>query len=128
MIFVFLLSFSVFLWISCDDNNNSTNSDNNNAPVIDSITSNPDTFYAYNSTTIIVYAEDPDGDNLSYNWEAHSTGSWLTAVTGGANTMEFSNCCEVNESKSGVVLAIVSDGNGGETRDSITVWVLPTGK
>ena len=46
-----------------------------------------------------------------------------TGVAG--NTIEVTNCCAVTEVVSDIVVAIVSDGNGGEVRDSIDIWIAP---
>jgi len=119
---------STLLWYGCsddDDVTNSNNDPNNQAPVIDSIIAIPDTITAFTSSMVTVYAHDPDSGSLSYSWEAHSTGSWLTAISGSGNFKEFGSCCSTSEIKSGEVVAIVSDNQGGETRDSVTVWIKP---
>jgi hypothetical protein len=127
MFFMMLIVACGIGWIGCGEDSKGTDPDNL-PPVILSITAVPDTFYAYQLTTVMVIAEDPDDDNLNYSWEAHSHGSWLSPVSGGANAMSFTNCCAISEPRSGVVLSIVDDGRGGEVRDSITVWVIPEGK
>jgi hypothetical protein len=119
----------VFMWFGCgDDDDKSTNSNSNptnQAPVIDSITASNDTIDWFMSTMVIVYAHDPDSGSLSYGWEAHSTGSWLTAISGSGNIKQFGSCCDASYIKSGEVVAIVSDNQGGTTKDSITIWLKP---
>jgi hypothetical protein len=95
----------------------------NRPPVISSLVADPDTFYSYQFTTVTVTATDPDGDKLEYLWE--STESWLTAMPSQGNSVQLTNCCPLEEIKSAEVIAIVRDGRGGETRDSVTVCACP---
>ncbi len=97
----------------------------NHAPIIHSMTAEPDTFVANNSILITVDAEDSDGDPLHYDW---GTGvDWLLPVSSEANKLRLSNCCEILEMRTAVIAAIVTDGRGGSARDSIRIWVVPAG-
>jgi len=109
---------------SCGKDDKTTDPQNSN-PVITSLTADPDTFYAGSSSIITVIADDPDGDVLSYYWEAH--GSHLMPMPSGSNTMELTNCCPIAQPESAVVLSVVEDGRGGEARDSIELWIFPSG-
>lgn len=117
-----LVALAITIWLGCGKDDAPTDP-HNNPPVITSLTADPDTFYMGNSTIITVTANDPDGDALNYNWEAH--GQDLLPIGGESNTIEFTNCCPVFEPAMAVILSIVDDGRGGETSDSIDVWILP---
>jgi hypothetical protein len=108
--------------LGCDKGKKVTNP-RNQPPVISSITADPDSFIMGNSTTITVNASDPDSDALNYRWEAH--GQELLPIPSGSNTLMLTNCCPIFEITSAVVLSVIDDGNGGEARDSIRVWILP---
>jgi len=120
-----LLVLGLATMICCgDDDDNGTGSDNN-PPTITLITANPDTFVADHMTTITVTADDPDNDPLQYTWDIDEGGYLVISAT--ANMLEMTNCCVVSQTDSTMVHAIVSDGNGGQARDSIRVWVVPGG-
>ena len=108
-------------WVGCSKDK-STNS-GNHPPTILSIVADPDTFVANYSTQITVMAQDPDGDQLHYNWEANA--AWLLPLPGGGNKLMLTNCCEITEMKTTMVVAIVDDSRGGSIRDSIRIWVIP---
>ncbi len=97
----------------------------NHAPIINSMTAEPDTFVANNSILITVDAEDSDGDQLHYDWETGA--DWLLPVSSEANKLRLSNCCEILELRTAVIAATVTDGQGGSARDSIRIWVVPAG-
>jgi len=120
MLFIMLLLISA----GCSDDDTATNPDNN-SPVISSVTAEPDTFTAGNSTTITAVATDPDGDPLTYAWEAR--GSIFLPIPGGGNTLEITNCCSIDALRGEYVIAVVHDDRGGVTLDSVKVWVRPAG-
>jgi hypothetical protein len=112
----------IVLILGCSDDD-TVNDPNNQAPTIQAMTAEPDTFVADDLSTITVSATDPDGDPLTYSWEVHEA-SFMGLPSGG-HILEVTNCCHVEDTVTGVVLAIVSDDRGGETRDSVQVWVIP---
>ncbi len=115
---------AAILWVGCgDDDDDTSTGPQNQSPVIQAITANPDTFVAYEYTTITVIASDADGDNLSYTWNPRQ--SWMTPIPSGGNALSLTNCCEITTPTVGVVVAVVSDGRGGEARDSVEVCVVP---
>jgi hypothetical protein len=117
-----ILIIAVF-WSGCGKDDKATDPQNR-PPTITSLTAEPDTFHVNESTIITVIASDPDGDALNYNWEAH--GEDLLPMPGEEpNTMELIICCPILEPRTAMVLSIVDDGRGGETSDSVQVWVLP---
>ncbi|MCP4566617.1 MAG: hypothetical protein GY841_03430 [FCB group bacterium] len=120
--YILLLFIGLIVWIGCGDDDDNIVDPNNQAPIIESLTAEPDTFVADYSSLITVTASDPDGDNLQYNWVTDSSGF---AGTPSGNTLTLTNCCIVHIPKSTWVHAIVSDNRGGEARDSIKVWVTP---
>ena len=110
--------------VGCGDDDKNVNPDNN-PPVIVSVTANPDTIFANQSTTVAVVANDPDGDDLHCSWEVH--GLEMQAISGTNTSVELQPGCDCLEDPADVqVLAIVTDGNGGEARDSAKVVVLPS--
>lgn len=117
-----LVALAIVIWLGCGKDDAPTDPQNH-PPVITSITADPDTFYADGSTIITVIAEDPEGDPLNYNWEAH--GQDLLPMPSDSNTIELTTCCPIFEPATAVVLSIVDDGRDGEDRDSIQVWILP---
>lgn len=121
-IMLLFASLAAFMAFGCGDDDTGTDP-NNHAPNILSITAEPDTFHAGDSTVITVTAEDPDGDGLHYAWDTHET--WMIALPGSGNPLVLSNCCPITELRSGYVVAIVTDGRGGGARDSIQIWILP---
>lgn len=93
----------------------------NAPPNITSLTANPDSIFVNQLSNLTCTADDPDNDNLNYNWQAlagtiNGTGS---TVTWNAPSSEgtYTITCQVD------------DGNGGEDIDSINIVVeqqLPT--
>lgn len=96
----------------------------NNAPVINTLRATSDTFVADNTDTIIIEASDPDGDGLTYQWEAHGS-SFM--VLGGGASIQVTNCCPITTPATTFVVATVSDGRGGQATDSVEVCVIPSG-
>jgi len=119
------LLLTALLWTSCGDDDDSSTNSQNQPPIIRSLTAAPDTFYAGQITTITVDAEDPEGDPLSYEWEADQ--SWLLVISSASNTLDLTNCCPIDSSKTTFVHSIVSDDHSGQARDSVQIWVLPIG-
>ena len=115
---------AVIAWSGCEDEDKGTDPQNH-PPVITSIEADPDTFYAEDTTTITVIADDADGDALSYAWE---TGvSWLMPVFGQDNVLGLTNCCPIIEPGTTYIVATVSDDRGGQAHDSVQIWILPAG-
>ena len=110
-------------WLSCSEDKKGTDP-NNSPPVIQSMTADPDTFYAGpgHYTTVTVMATDPDGDVLQYQWEARK----LERKGGQGNTVMLEACdCEISVPTNDIVIATVRDGRGGEALDSVSVHILP---
>jgi hypothetical protein len=90
----------------------------NNAPVISSLSATPDTVESKETSTITCVANDPDGDDLTFDWSADAgsiqgSGSsvrWLAPDFTG----QFSVTCAVD------------DGNGSSDTRSITITVVET--
>ena len=111
-------------WLSCSEDKKGTDP-NNSPPVIQSITADPDTFYAGHYTTVTVMATDPDGDILQYQWEARR----LDGIGGQGNTIMLEACaCNFSEPSDVIVIATVLDGRGGEALDSVSVHILLSGE
>ncbi len=123
---LFSLILAMALWLGCGDNDKKAVNPGNHPPVIDSVIADPDTFVSNSLTTITVTAHDPDDDALSYTWDTR--GSWILPVTGAGNILQVTNCCPITEVTSGYVIAIVTDANSTSSRDSVCIWVTPTGK
>ena len=118
-----LLAIGLVVSFGCGDDDNGVNS-NNNPPVILSLTAVPDTIYASQSTVVTVEAEDPDGDDLQCGWEVH--GLEMQPLSGTANSVELKPGCDCVEEITDVqILAIVTDSQDGQTRDSVLLVVLP---
>jgi hypothetical protein len=117
-----VLALSLAVWPGCKGDDKPTDPQNH-APLITSLTADPDTFVMEQSSTITVVASDLDNDALGYTWEA--PGEKLQPIGGEANTLRVSNCCPIFDTTIALVIAIVDDGRGGEARDSIEVCILP---
>jgi hypothetical protein len=76
----------------------------NKKPIISSIIHSPDNVYLGDTCTIIVYASDPDGDNLTYNWSC-PTGEIYSG--NGTNTIDW---ITPNTAGTYVITVDVSDG------------------
>jgi len=120
-----LIIVSAALCVACDVDLLLFTGAANQPPVISAIDAEPDTFYAEHVTRITVTASDPDGDNLTYEWDPNA--SWLLPMSSAGNSIDLTNCCHIDAMQTTFVHSIVSDGRGGQDRDSIQIWVLPAG-
>ena len=92
----------------------------NQSPVISNLTASVETVAPSGFTLISCVAQDPDGDGLSYTWEAN----------GGTISGEGASVTWVAPATSGVFYTItvrVSDGRGGQETGEVTVDVLIAG-
>ena len=102
---------SLFIFLGCED----STEPKNEPPIITSLTASPDGVEAGGSSTLTCVANDPDGDNLSFNWESaygsiNGNGSIVT-WTAPSSEGSYSVSCQVD------------DGNGGQDIDSINIIV-----
>jgi len=123
---VILATISAMLWVACGDDDDSPTGPINRPPVISALDAQPDTFFAEQIFSITVTASDPDGDNLTYEWDPNA--SWLMPVSTTGSSIDLTNCCHISAMQTTFVHSIVSDGRGGQDRDSIQIWVLPAGR
>ena len=119
-----LFVLGVVISLGCGSDDKVTDSQNN-PPLIISVTADPATFHALvETTTITVIAQDPDSDTLRYGWD---WASWLPIglVPGEGNIRKLTNCCQIQDSVIAWVKSIVTDGRGGEARDSVWICIKP---
>ena len=90
----------------------------NKPPEITSLTSSAISLVPGGNCTITCTASDPDGDTLTYEWEA-SDG----AISGGGSTVTWIAPAALG---SYIITVNVSDGKGDPVSDSITIPVLNT--
>ena len=88
----------------------------NRAPVINTISASPNPVTPGGLMAIAVTASDPDGDMLSYTWQASN--GWLIAT--GQGTSAVTVTAPTQYGVSGTVTVIVDDGHG----DAVN-WALP---
>jgi hypothetical protein len=120
---IVLIAIGLVVPFGCGDDNGAN--PDNNPPVILSVTADPDTIYANQSTWVTVVAEDPDGDELYCSWDVH--GLEMQGVSGTDRSIELQPGCDCLEEVTDVqILAIVTDSQQGQTRDSVKVVVLPS--
>jgi hypothetical protein len=96
----------------CSKNGNPVINSNNSAPIIQSVTFNPDTVIAGKSCLVQCIAVDPDSDNLSYHWESVGT----MAGSGSKRIFSPGACCGAPW-----LVITVEDGKGGITDSAVTV-------
>ncbi len=118
---VLIMALGLASLLACSDD--TVNDPDNQAPTIQALTAEPDTFVADDLSRITVTATDSDGDKLTYTWEVH--GASFMGLQSGGFILEVTNCCHIEDTVTGVILAIVSDDRGGEARDSVEVCVVP---
>ncbi len=99
-----------FLAGCSEDEGNGTGSDGNRAPVISSLTANPDSVSVDldSSSTLSVSASDPDGDAIDYFWTA-SAGSF------DVDTLPTATWTAPDEAMQSFVTVEVSDGSKSAT-------------
>ncbi|MEW5924292.1 MAG: hypothetical protein AB1746_09915 [Candidatus Zixiibacteriota bacterium] len=120
---ILLIIIAGLFWAGCGgDDDNAVNSDNH-APVILSMSADPDTMASNGTITITAEAEDSDGDSLSYSWEADE--SWLAPLSSFSNMIILINCCPMDAMDSAWVIAMVTDIHGAKDTDSIKIWITP---
>lgn len=90
----------------------------NRAPVIVSLNSERDGIMPGGSTTITCIANDPDGDTVRYSFNA-ADGS----VSGSGNKVSW---VAPNSAGDIGITCVVSDGKGGESKQTVVVRVVPT--
>ena len=90
----------------------------NRAPAITSLTASPVNVIPGGSTMITCVASDPDGDMVRYSWSA-ADGS----ISGTGNRISW-----ISPNKNGdiSIICTVSDGKGGEAKQTILVNVSPS--
>ena len=113
-----LLAALLVLPLGCGDDN-STNSTQNRAPVINSVTASPSTVNPGGTSTVTVSASDPDGDVLTYTFNAA-----FGSVTPSGNTATWT--LPTNPSPY-TITATVSDGKASVQGEAgVTVIPPPT--
>lgn len=91
----------------------------NHPPVIESLTAEWDRLKRASNTPITCLASDPDDDELSYTWLANGGN-----ITGEGDTVTW---VAPNDYGTYTITVIVTDGRGGEVRDSIDIIVCSCG-
>lgn len=92
----------------------------NHPPVISSLTADPSSVVVAETSTLTCVASDPDGDNLTYTWDA--TAGLITGT--GASVIWTSPNTEGTYS----VSCTVDDGNGGQDIESVNIIVTSDGQ
>jgi hypothetical protein len=87
----------------------------NQPPAISSLTANPTSINTGKTSTITCTATDPDGDDLTYNWE--TTGG---TITGSGSSVTFTS----DTAGTYTITCTVSDGKGGITKKSVNITVV----
>jgi len=111
MVFIFSI-----LFVSCKSE--AITPSLNNPPVIEKIEVKPSTIRVYQTATITAYASDPDGDDLTFEWEAT-----LGYIYGSGGTVKYSAslCC----AGTNTIKLTVKDGRGGSATGTAMITVLP---
>ena len=93
----------------------------NTNPVINSLTANPDTININDTSTVTCDAKDEDGDILTFDWYSVSG-----EIDGSGEVIGW---IAPNSEGTYYVVCTISDGNGGESIDSVKIVVednIPT--
>jgi len=97
----------------------------NHPPVIESLTAEWHSLKKASNTPITCLASDPDGDTLTYEWSAvDNAGNPAGNFTGEGNTVTW---VAPNAYGTFTITVTVTDGRGGEARDSIDIVVCSCG-
>jgi hypothetical protein len=92
-------------------------SKSNNSPIIEELSARPKVIFKEKSTTLVCEAMDPDGDALTYHWEAKAG----RLVGEGGRIIWFAP----NEERDFVITCTVTDGKGNKSRPAtVTVKVI----
>jgi hypothetical protein len=119
---IVLMAIGLVISFGCGDDE--ITDPDNNPPVILSVTAEPDTICANQSTWVTVVADDPDGDDLHCSWDVH--GLEMQGLSGTDRSIELQPGCDCLEEVTDVqILAIVTDSHDSESRDSVKVVVRP---
>jgi hypothetical protein len=88
----------------------------NKAPVVSTVTVGLDTVYLGDACPVTCVASDPDGNRLTYQWIA---GSGRVSGSGRDVVYTPTSCCLGGN----LVVVVVRDGRGGETRAELFIPV-----
>jgi len=92
-------------------------SKSSNPPIIEELSARPKVIFKENSTTLVCEAMDPDGDALTYHWEAKAG----RLVGEGGKIIWFAP----NEERDFVITCTVTDSKGNKSRPAtVTVKVI----
>ena len=121
---IIVLSISMIGCESSDDDS-PTGVNGNSAPVIQSVTANPNTIvkgggYAY--TTLTCVATDADGDSLNYSWTS-SVGRFLDGVTIGQSVKWYTYGS--NTDVGNYFISVIASDGKAVARDSVSVQIVP---
>jgi hypothetical protein len=102
--------------LCCACGKKSTTEPNNHNPEIKSLTATPDQIGKSESSGLQCIAEDPDGDDLVYSWEAPSG-----SINGSGDSVIW-----IAPDATGTfwIVCNVSDNNGGQDDDSVSIEVI----
>ena len=99
---------------------NSPTDSSSQSPIITSFTATPDTIKVGRLSTVVVNASDPDGDPLTYSWEA-KLGDFEPSANKNEIFYTALPCCG---GRTNYVILTLKDDKGGESRDSVQIVVL----
>ncbi|MEA3475083.1 MAG: Ig-like domain-containing protein [Candidatus Cloacimonadota bacterium] len=88
----------------------------NESPEITNIVAVPDTIRTGQTTTITCFANDPDGDSLTYKWEAVSG-----TITGSGATVQWT---PPDTTGTYSIICTVEDGRGGQDTQHVNIYVV----